>query len=342
VNQQELRRQIAQGGLAPLYYFYGQNIHLVEETIQSLKSTLYTPAGAEFDVNSFDAESHDISEMLTAVQTPPMQSQKRLVVVKRTDVFKAAQWEQFVRYLTKPSLRCCLIFTAIADKPAVSEKYLKLFQSNGTVVLFENPKKGSIGELIRAILRKDDKTITSDALQYLIDEVSSESQVIHQELEKLLLYCIDKKTISRQDVEATLSSSEQQTIFALVDAIGLGDKDSSITILNRLLENGVEPLPILGMIARQLRLLAVTIQAVGRGEKNFQIAASLNEFNIRVTRGKGMIYNRQVESLVKQAKKWTLARIGMAAEEISLADMRLKSSRIDKRLILEHLILQLE
>ncbi|MCX5895336.1 MAG: DNA polymerase III subunit delta [Proteobacteria bacterium] len=339
VSQQELKKQIAAGNIAPLYYFYGENVYLVEETITVLQARLLGAAASEFDCSSFDAEIHDPSEVLNAAQTMPLQVPKRLVVVKRADAFTAAQWEQFHRYITKPSTRCCLIFAAA--KLSLKGKLLSLFQEHGVTVLFENPRQETIATVIKAVLAGYGKKVTADALPAIVEMIGTDSQAIHRELEKLALYCADKMMIEKEDAEAVLSGVEQQTVFQLVDAIGHGQTETSLKLLNALIGTGMDPLPILGMIARQLRLLAFTREAVQRGDTVFQIAPAINEFNRKLSKGKGTIPQRQIENFMRQAKRWPLERIGRALEEISLADLRLKSSRIEKQIILEQLIFQL-
>ena len=104
----------------------------------------------------------------------------------------------------------------------------------------------------------------------------------------------------------------------------------------------MEPLPILGMISRQFRLLAIAGEALQHAKKTAQIMAAINEFSKKVYRGRGIYQDRLVEKLVKQARDWSFKRLGRAFEEISRTDARLKSSRINKKHILEHLIFQLD
>ena len=68
-----------------------------------------------------------------------------------------------------------------------------------------------------------------------------------------------------------LSGAEQHTVFQLVESIGSGDTRASLQQLTALLESGMEPLPILGMISRQFRLLAVVRDAQEQGGKSAEI-----------------------------------------------------------------------
>ena len=158
------------------------------------------------------------------------------------------------------------------------------------MVSFEARKKDALDQAIREYLARCGKTISPDALQLIIDTLGAESAMLYQELEKLALYCGDRAGIRRDDAAAVLSGAEQHNVFQLVEAIGMGDTRASLQRLTALMESGMEPLPILGMISRQFRLLAVVRDALEQGGKTAEIMTMLKEFNKKVSRGKGDFY----------------------------------------------------
>ena len=341
ITPEVLKKQIAAGKLGPVYCFYGQNIHRIEETVSSVQAALFASGCSDFDYNSFDAELHGPAAILNAAQTLPLQSPKRLIVVKRADAFKAAQWEAFHRYLNKPAPRTCLIFIVSAEKSGFSSKLQGLFEQSGIMVSFEARKKDALAQAVREYAAGVNKTIAPEALRFIIETLGAESAVLYQELEKLALYCGDRPVIRREDAVAVLSGAEQHTVFQLVESIGSGDTRASLQQLTALLESGMEPLPILGMISRQFRLLAVARDAMEQGGKSPEIVMRLNEFNRKVIRGKGGFSLWQAERFEKQARTWSRKKISRAFDKLTLTDAMLKSSRMDKKLVLEHLILQL-
>jgi DNA polymerase III delta subunit len=85
----------------------------------------------------------------------------------------------------------------------------------------------------------------------------------------------------------------------------------------------------------------VVRDAKAQGRKSSDIVTLLNEFNKKVIRGKGNFSLWQVERFEKQARAWSRNKFFRAFDTLALTDAMLKSSRIDKKLVLEHLILQL-
>jgi DNA polymerase III delta subunit len=78
-----------------------------------------------------------------------------------------------------------------------------------------------------------------------------------------------------------------------------------------------------------------------QGGKTAEIMTMLKEFDKKVSRGRGNFYPPAVERLMRQARTWSRRKISRAFEKLAFTDALLKSSRMDKKLILEHLILQL-
>ncbi len=113
--------------------------------------------------------------------------------------------------------------TILVDSESLSKtsKLRKLFESHPqcvSVALYEE----SVNEL-RARLEKQVKSrgflITADALQKLLEIVSSERTVGESETEKLMLYCHGNATIHVDDVEAICGDTAETSQDDLVDAV---------------------------------------------------------------------------------------------------------------------------
>ena len=50
------------GGIAPLYYFFGENTRSIDEALALLSDKLFAGEEADFDCERFDAQTHAPSE----------------------------------------------------------------------------------------------------------------------------------------------------------------------------------------------------------------------------------------------------------------------------------------
>jgi DNA polymerase-3 subunit delta len=325
----ELKRGKAGGKISPLYFFYGENSVLIEEAIASIQSVLFPSEVPDLDLKNYDAQTHGPSEIIQSSRMIPFSAPQKMVVVKRAHAFTNDQWEKFQRYFSNPSKYCCLVFTA--DKLCLSGSLLKSFKKNGVSTVFANPRwERDIKKVVSDGLKKYGKRIAPDALSYFVDSVGRDAQLIAKELEKTALYCTDKKTIDVKDLEDILSGGHSITVFNLVDGIGLGNLERSLSCLNSLLNEGVYPLVILKMIARQFRLISRAKEGLGKGAAAADIGRSL-----------GLKSDFIVKGIMQQARGWPGEALGRVFEEVFQSNYMIKSSRIKEKVILENLVFNL-
>ncbi len=329
MQAEELTRSVSRGAIARLYFFYGDNSYLIEETIRKISAAIFPSHDPDLDISSFDAQVHDPSEIVQTARTVPFAASRRMVVVRRAHLFNKSQWETFQKYFSKPSARCCLIFTA--EKLALPSQLLKAASKNIVAVQFQNPRwDRDIQKVVRSSLKKYGKTMNADALSYFIEYVGGDNQLIANELEKLALYCSTKKTITLGDIEEVLSGKHDATIFNLVDAIGQGDMPKSLSCVNTLMGAGVRAPHILGMIARQIRLLSSAQEGLQRGDTRSQMGKRLN-----------LRHDSIVSKIMQQAKVWPPKALRRAFEETFQTHVLLRSSGAAHKMIIENLVFNL-
>ncbi len=315
------------GIVAPLYYFHGENTRDIDEALALLTEKLFAGDEADFDCERFDAQVHAPAAVLMAAQTMPLCFERRLVVVQRVNAWTDDDLKKCAAYCAKPSSSTCLVFVSIPEKKKLSGWVKK----GGKVRSFANPRwDRDIRNFALQELARHKKKANAAALELLCQELNGNAQTMAGEIEKLALYCLDLQSINEADVEQALSGGHRNTIFTLVDSIGAGRMKQSLGCLKQLLDDGMAPLQILAMIARQFRLLARTCEADPKHATPARIRQLL-----------GLRSDFLAKGIIKQAGKWSSACFGSVFEELSSVDRQLKSSRKENRLILENLLLRL-
>lgn len=330
---EELKKYISRGEIESLYFFYGENTYLINEAIEEISTCLFPSRSPGLDSHYYDAQIHDPSEIIQSARTVPFFSKKKLVVIKGVHYFKNTQWERFQSYFSNPLKHCCLVL--IGENRSLIGKVLKKIERNGVVVSFANPRREKeIKEFISSGLKRHEKKITPDALNYLVENMAGDAQMISNELEKISLYCGNKEIIDIEDLGEVLSDGQNTSIFNLVEEIGHGNINGSLVILNALLDEGVYPLVIFKMIARQFRLISKAKGGMEKGESLSYISQKLelkNDYKLN-----------KVKRIMQQAKGWSVESLGTVFEEIFHSNSMVKaSSQINNKFILENLIFRL-
>jgi DNA polymerase-3 subunit delta len=325
----DLKKSFSKGGFAPVYYFYGENTLLIDKAVEDIKAAFFSGQDPGLGLESFDGQSNSSSEIINSARTLPFGANKKLVIVKSAYSFKTGQTEKFGSYFSSPSKYTCLVF--VAEKMVFKGKLLTALKKAGQVVSFEKPKKeGDIKRFISESFRQRGKKISSDALNFMADNTGNDLGIIDNEVEKAVLFCGDKNIVEVTDLEEVLTTGNRDTIFDLVEAIGKGNIQKSLLLLGTLIDNKNHPLAILKMISRQFRLISIAKEGLNKGLSRSEVGKKL-----------GLNYDFIINKIIEQARGWSAHSLALVLEEIFETDYRLKSSRMDGKVIMEELIFRL-
>jgi DNA polymerase-3 subunit delta len=180
-----------------------------------------------------------------------------------------------------------------------------------------------------------------DAIRELTDALGADMMLIASEFEKLLLYAggplpDGRGRITLGDVETMVLAAKQRSLYELTDAISAKDKPRALLLLDGLLNasDGGEDSAIghLYMLARTFRQMLVIL------EKNVRDSRAIWQALWQGFRMPPFA----AEDLIRQARRYkSRTELTRALRLIARADLELRSSPPDKRLVLERLVLQL-
>jgi DNA polymerase III subunit delta len=203
----------------------------------------------------------------------------------------------------------------------------------------------TLAAFINRRLRQAGKTIEFQAREMIVVRAGDELRGVQQELEKLLLYVGARSSIRAQDVEAILADRGEGWIFDLTRSIAERDAVPALAHLNRLMGQGEHPLKLLSTIAAEVRKLLAARQIIdGELRTRWQRGLSYQQFQQNVLRDGTPILTRNAYAdymCFQSADKFSLAELRSYLSDIHGADLRLKSSGPNPRLVMEKLILDM-
>ena len=138
------------------------------------------------------------------------------------------------------------------------------------------PRRNELPDWIRARARLRQVKLDANALADLTDFIGDELRQVDQELIKLADYAGRERTVTRAMCAGWCRPRAPANIFELVDALGLGDAPTAGRLMQHALDSdGEQPLRLLGMIARQYRLIIQAKALQADGMKPPEIAREL-------------------------------------------------------------------
>jgi DNA polymerase-3 subunit delta len=145
----------------------------------------------------------------------------------------------------------------------------------------------------------------------------------------LSLYVGKGNPIGQDAVDAVVERSRVETVWALVDAISARRTKVAMEAVGSLLADREEPLRVLGMVSRQVKMVAKMKDALGDG-------LSVDE----ATRLAGAPPFK-AQAMRDAAKKFERADLFRAFTLLSETDIALKGSKRSREVVLQEAVLKL-
>jgi len=325
--------QLEKGQLLPFYLFYGPNEFTIEKVLSRIREEYVPEEARDFNLHIYYGDKPDRTEnatpadILDTAQSHPFLSQRRLIIVRRTENFVDKDLERFVAYFDNPMETTCLIF--VSSKPDFRKKFYRKIRDASGTVNFRKLYENQLVPWVKKAAKELGFTMEAEACNYLIEIVGERQIDLYSELEKLYLR-YGKKNIGIQEVKQSAVYSRIYTVFELMDYISLRQPVQSLKSLNRYLEEEDRnaPLRFLGMLNRQIGLLWRTNSFMKTGGREEDLPRKLH------------VQSFIAKKLAKQYKKWSTEDLERALMLLYHVDGLLKSDAY-QHLILENLVLSL-
>lgn len=317
--------RLEKGQLSPFYLFYGPNEFNLEKVLSNVSETFMPPAARDLNYKVFYGDESEAGDIIDSACSLPFLSDRRLIIIRRTEAFTASALESFIPYLENPVESTCLIF--VSSITNFSRKFYKRIRELGRAVNFQNLSEREIVPWIRKTAKGLGLNIEGQACAGLYEIVGNRLADLYSELEKLHLR-YGEASVGVEEVKELAIHSRLYTIFELMDQVSFRRCPESISVLNRFLEeeDRSAPLKLIGMLSRQIRLLWQTGSIVSAGGHVADVARKLG------------LRDFQARRLVQQSEHWNADEFEKALELVYTADGLIKSGS-QSRMVLENFVL---
>jgi len=229
---------------------------------------------------------------------------------------------------------------------------LDLAVDPGSSAAAKRDQEKILKELLHSTLTKYGKDIESQTVPVFLERVGFHPVAIVMEAEKLALYAGDRKTISREDVDAIIGRTREEALFELSEAITAGKLEEGLLILDHLQSSGVHGLAILATLRNHIKklLLVRSLQALKSPAytKNLSFPVFQSSYLPKLKEGRDEWTNLLWKShpyglfmLFRQAAQFRCEDLQQGLKEVLTAEYRMKGSALDSRLIMDSLLFNL-
>ena len=246
----------------PVYVLFGQDAFLCDAHRREIIQLALGDADPQVCLSTLDATA-ELAEVLDELRTLPFLAPRRVVIVRDADAFVGAYRGQLEDYLRSPTQTATLVLM-VSSWPKTTRLF-KLVQQIGQAIDCNTPQRGVQQWLARSAGKRG-KKMAPDAAELLVAWLGNDLAVLHEELEKLVLYVGQRDSITAEDVSALVTATAGAGAFALNDALVAGNAQAGLAALDGMLTARGEEFRVLGMIASHLRraLRAQQLAAAGK------------------------------------------------------------------------------
>jgi DNA polymerase III subunit delta len=326
LSRTDLERSL-RDGLRPLYLLLGPEVYLRRQAAHAItEAALNRTLLREFNECAFTLLTDAVQSAIAAAEQLPMMSDTRVVRIRDFARLREADEDVLIHYLNNPSPSTVMIFTA--DELDKRKKATKVLLDVCTVVEFPPLKDVEAKTWAKNRLKELKIAADDQVLSELIRLIGTDVQTLTNELDKLASAAADSKRITPDLVDNLIGRSRELSNFELGDHLLAGNRKRALETLHRLLEDGAEPVMLVGLIAGNYHRLALGKHLLARGgrEEVFR-NISLPPF--------------KRDSYISTLQRSDARKIARGVQLTAAADLAIKTSQATPRLQLEMLVCEL-
>ncbi len=326
VDHQKFYKDLEMKNFKSVYFLYGDEPYLLNQCVNRFKYAVLTEAAMDFNYALFYAGDADLGQIKDTVETLPVFTSHRLIIVKNVDNFKDAELQELESVIANPVESSVLVL--FAEKIDKRKKTIKMIFENATCVEFKKPYENQVPQWISHICKNVNLKISTDAIHRLHRLVGNNLTEIENQIFKIQDYIGDKEQIELSDVNTVVSVSREESVFDFTKAIGQKDRVKALEQLVSLMDQGQNEISIVSLVARHMRLLLTVRSGMDQGIGGAKLASLAN------------VPSYYIESYCDQARAWPLRKIEEALIVLHETDKALKSSPMSSHIWLENLVLK--
>lgn len=266
-----LNEDLKVGIFKQMYLLFGEENYLKKQYKERLSTALVSPDDT-MNYGYYEGKNINTKELIDIAETMPFFGERRLLVIENSGFFKNAT-EDMAEYLQNlPETTYFLFVESEVDKRG---KMYKTLQKKGRAVELGHQDTNTLTRWLAMNARKEGFAMDTMTAGYLISKVGMEMETLSREMEKLIGYTWEKKSITREDVDAICITQVTNEIFKMVSAVAEKKQKKALEYYYELLALKEAPLRILFLLTRQFNLLMQVKELNGKGFDNKAIASKV-------------------------------------------------------------------
>ena len=336
ITEKELKKQIDKSELSNLYFLYGEEKYMISYYERKIEIKAGAVNFPDFNFQKFN-DSASIDEIAAAVEALPFMAETKYVIVSdfNAETLRANETAKLEELLENiPGTTIIVFYLPFTDinfkKDKKWKKFISLVNKLGLTVDFKKRSNIELEKILCSKALKLGCELSRKNAGLIVKYCGNDLQTLMNEVEKLCAF-IGQGEITSDTIDNIVVKNLETRVYDLSKAILSSNYDKAYRVLDLLFYQNEEPVSILAVLSSayiDMYRVRISIQS------GYSAMEPAKYFNY--ARKEFRLTNAERDS-----KRFSVPMLHQSLEVLLKADTALKSSRGDRRIIMEKLIAQL-
>ena len=261
ISREQLKQQLRKREFAPVYVLYGDETFLRDNAAKTITEFAFSEGEfRDFNDDQFSLNiPENITTALAAANQLPMMAARRVVRITEVRVTTSSMKDTLKEdceaavqaYLANPCPSSIVIF--VADELNGNRKLGKLLKSHPAAVEFCPLDDREIRKWAQDAFNNAGFTIEPAGLRRLVELVGCDVRRVTTEVHKLCTAALPQKTVDVELVDSLVRDTSELTFSGFAEHLVAGRKEEAIAALEKVLDDGEEPVALIGTLGWRYR-----------------------------------------------------------------------------------------
>ena len=323
-----------------IYLLHGQDAYSLRGFLNTLREAVGMLDVRDANTTTLSAGEADPATLAAMCQAMPFLAERRLVVIEgllaslagegrggrgRGGGQRAVEWGERIATLRDAMPPTTdLIFVEGQLRP--NHPLLRDLSAVAEVREFAPLNANDLRGWVQTRVMACGGSMTTQAVQLLVDLVGPDLWALSTEVEKLTLYATGR-AVTVEDVEELVVSAREVSVFVMVDGVLEGNRAGAMRSLTRLLEGDSTVTYLLAMLARQVRLMVLAKELLAQQVPQNELGARL-----------GIASAYPLRKTLEMARRFSPQALQYLHRGLLETDVAIKTGAMGERMALEYLV----
>jgi len=237
----------------PFLLLAGREEFLKERVVGKLIEAYVAPEDRSENVRRIDFGSATADTLLGDLGSFSFNLSHRVFVITHPESLAASSRRSMLERLAAAPLPERTFVLVLTSEARIIGEYGLALEDRAEKIDFWPPFENKLPEWLQKEARQLGCSLAPDAAELLLQNIGADLRLLSQELEKLCLAAGPGKSVTAAQVATSVAYLRQDTIFDLLDAVGMRRLPEALRLVDSLLLKGESPVPIWYLLSRMLR-----------------------------------------------------------------------------------------